>query len=96
MSKPPPKGKDSKGKQLWKASGLIKDTIPPYCKNQPREARPFKAAEQVPPVQKCMWIPSKFLVHEFEPLPDPEEWDDNAKLEISDSSPFRDGFDWNT
>jgi len=41
-----------------------------------------------------MYSISLCSAHEFEPLPDPDEWDDTQVLAVSDSTPFRDGFDW--
>ncbi|KAM3133078.1 hypothetical protein pb186bvf_014795 [Paramecium bursaria] len=60
----PPKQKDPKAKQVYKAATQLKDVIPPTVKNPPRDPKPIKIPDQ----------PNKVLQQEYQPLPDPEEW----------------------
>ena len=41
----PPKAKDPKGKTLWKVGTPLKDVIPSYCKNLPKDPRPYKTPD---------------------------------------------------
>ena len=82
----PPKQKDPKAKPLFKTGQALKDIVPAYCKNPPRDARPYKAPEQVPTIQRHM---------EYEPIPDPEEWPgDDAAKGFDFSQQIRDDFQW--
>ena len=42
----PPKQKDPKAKQVYKAATQLKDVIPPTVKNPPRDPKPIKIPDQ--------------------------------------------------
>lgn len=63
----------------------MKDIIPPHCKNAPRDGRPYKPAEHIPPVVR---------ESEFEPLPEPEEWPAEDPQFHPTGQLFTDDFEW--
>jgi hypothetical protein len=48
-----PKGKDAKGaKTYYRLGPLVKDVVPINIKNPPRDYRPYKVPDAVPPIPR--------------------------------------------